>query len=158
MNDRLLNTIGRPSLTEEEKDVIVQKLEPYLKAGLSLRKACSEANIPKSTVYDLKEKDKYFSDKLAVFQQYLSVLVSNISYQIITRIHAKVDKGENLTKHELDYLKWFALNSKITQEEFGKRMEIEIPDPEERIRQINKLLDERVGKRVLNDPPVTNQN
>ena len=54
MSDNLLqNKIGRPSITEGEKDMIVRKLEPYLKSGLSIRKACQLTQIPKSTIYDL---------------------------------------------------------------------------------------------------------
>lgn len=51
---------GKKPLVDEEVDLIFRKLEPYLKKGLSLHKACLEAQIPKSTAYDLyQEYDEF---------------------------------------------------------------------------------------------------
>ncbi len=152
------NMIGRPPLTPEQKNEIVQKLEPYLKSGMTLRKACYEANIPKSTVYDLKEKDIEFSDKIERFQQHISILVSNTTYLLVVKIHSKVEKGEELTKQEYGFIKWFALNSKCTKEEFGNRMEVEVIDPEKQLREVKKIIESYVGPRILPDPPTISTN
>ena len=41
----------------DKTDEIFRKVEPFLKCGLSLHKACLQAQIPKSTVYDLYKKN-----------------------------------------------------------------------------------------------------
>ena len=68
---------------------------------------------------------------------------------MITRIHAKVTNKDPfeqcLIKQELDFLKWFAVNSRSTREEFGNYVEIETEDPQESLKQINQLLDEKFG-------------
>ena len=64
---------GRPAITDKTKDRIVQKLEPYLKAGLSVKKACIQAQIPKSTVYELMQRDTDFADQIKRYEQYLSI-------------------------------------------------------------------------------------
>lgn len=51
--------VGKKPLVDEEVDLIFRKLEPYLKKGLSLHKACLEAQIPKSTAYDLYQSCVY---------------------------------------------------------------------------------------------------
>lgn len=43
---------GKPSINQNKIEEIFRKLEPYLRCGISIHRACQEANIPKSTVYD----------------------------------------------------------------------------------------------------------
>lgn len=133
---------GRPPLSEEEKENIVRKLEPHLKAGLSHRKACQQAQIPKSTFYDLYEEDPEFADKIDTSQSYLSVLTSNIFYVLVSKIATKIKDGERLRREDLDFLKWFATNSKTTKDEFGERQELEVIDPQKEIHRIMKLIEE----------------
>ncbi|KKS11244.1 MAG: hypothetical protein UU67_C0079G0006 [Candidatus Daviesbacteria bacterium GW2011_GWB1_41_5] len=133
---------GRPPISEEEKENIVRKLEPHLKAGLSPRKACQQAQIPKSTFYDLYEEDPEFADKIDTIRSYLAVLTSNIFYVLISKIAAKIKDGGSLRREDLDFLKWFATNSKTTKEEFGERQELEVVDPHKEIRRIMKIIEE----------------
>lgn len=135
-----VHKIGRPALTKEEKESFVQKLEPYLKVGLSIRKACNEAGIPKSTVYDLLEKDREFSDKITTFQQHLSVLLSSISYKALIRINQKLERNDDFTNNDIHYLQWFAVHSKATKEEFGEQTELSIIDPEKEFQRIMQAI------------------
>jgi len=151
---------GRPELTEEEKNEIVQKLEPYLKAGLSLRKACLEAQVPKSTVYEHIKKDAKFADKIERNRHYLSILVSNTTVRQLLdivdkqqKLQDKKAKGEKigtidrLNKIELEFLKWFATNSNITREEFSERKDIGLVDPEVEIQKMAQLASELAGEK-----------
>ena len=51
-------SLGRPTLSNKQKDLIFHKVEPYLKAGLSLHKACLQAQLPPSTIYDHYSENK----------------------------------------------------------------------------------------------------
>lgn len=134
--------LGRPPLTEEQKNEIVRKLEPYLKAGLSIKKACAEANIPKSTVYDYMESDEAFSDHIRHIEYSLSITLSMTFLKQLEAIKAKQENSTPLNKEDLDFLKWFALNSNLTKEEYGRRETINSFDPEIEIQKIKRLIEE----------------
>lgn len=52
---------GKPSLSQKKIEDIFRKLEPYLRCGVSVHRACQEAKIPKSTVYDLIRENSEFA-------------------------------------------------------------------------------------------------
>lgn len=141
MTDNFLpNPVGKPQISVDAKENIVRKLEPYLKSGLSIRKACDEAKIPKSTVYDFIKEDKEFADKISTLQNYLSILISNIVYVHLVAIKNKQQNNEKISKEDLDFVKWFAVNSKLTKDEFGERKQFEILDPEKELERIRKMI------------------
>lgn len=138
---------GRPALTDEEKDLIFRKLEPYLKSGLSLNKACLNAQIPKSTVYEQIKKDTIFADKIETAKQFFSIAVSNVVTENLRKIlqtqeTIKGDINKRLPKDDLEFIKWLALNSKNTKEEFGSRADVYVFDPQAEIQKINDAIDE----------------
>lgn len=123
---------GRPATTQEEKDVIFHKLEPYLKTGLSLYKACLAAEIPKSRVYELINEDQQFAEKIDASKNYLAILTSSMFHNMVVSIGQKIKESgdvSKLDKEELKLLKWYVTKSKTTKEEFGDRVDIsEKPD------------------------------
>lgn len=134
-------SIGRPPLLDNQKDIIVQKLEPYLKAGLSVRKACREAEVPKSTVYDLIKKDEEFADKIRRYQQFVSVLLSNTLLRQLMVIAKRQNDSLELSSGDLRFLQWFATHSSQTREEFGDRRDVGLYDPEMEIKRLANLID-----------------
>src|SRR3989344_8074611 len=134
--------MARPQITDQEKDVILHKIEPYLKAGLSVRKALSQTQVPSSTFYKLMETDKGFMEQIHSFQQFLSVLLSTAFSVEMYRIANKQHNGQSLSKDDVELLKWFELNSNLTKDEFGRRIELQSYDPEIEIRRIAKLIDD----------------
>jgi hypothetical protein len=52
---------GRPPVNIEE---YFAKIQPYLQLGLSVNKACTQADIPHRTVYDYMEKDEDFRRRI----------------------------------------------------------------------------------------------
>jgi hypothetical protein len=144
MNDLPSKPEGRPPV---DKEAIFQKLKPYLQTGLSVNKACLEAQIPKSTVYDLIQNDDEFSEKISRAQQYLAIIYSNA---IVTRLHGiikKQNEGKILDVSDNIFLQWFGTRSRITREEFGERQDISLFDPETEIQRVKKLIEEASAKR-----------
>lgn len=139
------SNMGRPNVTEEQKKEMVQKVEPYLKSGLSVRKALKEAGIPRSTFYAIMDRDDDFKDQIERFTQFISIILNNALVKQLQDITHKQANGNALTKEELDFLKWFATNSNSTKEEFGERKEIGIVDPEAEFQRSKTLMQELSG-------------
>lgn len=113
--------IGKPVISEIETNMIFRKLEPYLKTGVSLNKACLMANVPKSTVYDLYKENFQFAEKIDTSKNYLSIVTSNIFYTEIERIKNLQSDNKVIDKNDLHFIQWFTLNHKSGSEEFGKQ-------------------------------------
>src|SRR3989338_5689058 len=120
--------LGRPTLSSDEIDAIFRKLEPYLRSGLSVNKACLQAQIPKSTVYDLYTENSQFAEKVEAAKNYSSVLINNILIKELSRIAVKQKEDRKLTQQDIKLVQWLAVNSKSTQEEFGRQIEINQKD------------------------------
>ena len=108
---------------DEETDIIFRKVEPFLKCGLSLHKACLQAQIPKSTAYDLYKKNKAFSERIDTSRNYYSVLVTNIVTKELERISSKQDRGKKLQPLEVRLIQWIATNSRALKGEYGDEPE-----------------------------------
>lgn len=109
--------IGRPALKSKEIDSLFRKLEPYLKAGLSIHKACLKAQIPKSTIYDLKVQNQEFAEKIEIAQNHQSILVAEIVSNELEFIKTKQSGGSGLTRDQIKFIQWVATNSRTTKEE-----------------------------------------
>ncbi len=148
---------GRPKTTDEQKEAMLSKLEPYLKSGLTLRKALLEAGIPTATFYRIKKSDPSFDSKIARFQQYLSILLNS---SIIKHLHQLVRKQagyqetdgtivppRTLNGNDLAFLEWFALNSNLTKEEFGNRSATIAFDPEAELQKMKEMINSELNKK-----------
>lgn len=136
----MYNWVMAKVFTQAEKDEIVHKLEPYLKIGLSVRKACLEAKIPKSHVYDLMNEEEDFMDRIVTCQNYMSVLVSDILMADVLRISADVKNNKRLLKEDAERVHWVALNSNLLKEEFSERKNVEVIDPQAELKKIMALV------------------
>ncbi len=154
------NKGGRPHLTEaqraERKEYLLQKLEPYLKSGLSVNKALRETKIHNSEFYKFMAVDEFFRDEVGRFRQYIAVLVNQA---IVTELFAIVEKQNGneakniepqpLSKEDIDFLCWFALHSNLCKEEWGRRENISLYDPEAEIQRVKRILEEQTTKEIL---------
>lgn len=129
---------GRKPLVDEEVDLIFRKLEPYLKKGLSLHKACLEAQIPKSTAYDLYQEYDEFAERIDACKNYHSLLIGDVFTKELERIAKKQTKGEGLSTSEIKFVQWVALNGRATKEEYGRK-DIPVMPAEEREKENLKL-------------------
>lgn len=124
--DPTLTSVGRPRITKEQIDEIFHKLEPYLRTGLSLYKACLEAQIPTSTAYDLYSENKWFAERIDTSRNYCAVLVNDIITKELERIKTKAGILP-LESSELKLIQMVALHSSTTtRDEFEDRSEEEI--------------------------------
>lgn len=144
---------GRPPLTPEERALKIQemsqKLEPYLKSGLSVRKALAEVKISKTDFYRMMDSEEGFRDTINRFRQFISVLLNNAIVHELMVIVKKQNRNEPLSKEDRQFLFWFALNSNGTKEEYGRRENISLYDPEAEIQKIKAILEESTTKEIL---------
>ncbi len=147
---------GRPELSQQEKNEMLQKIEPYLKCGLSVRKALLEVKIPNSTFYRLMEEDGYFREQIGRFRQFTAVLINNALVRELQFIIEKQNGSEirkirpqPLNKDDRAFLQWFALNCNQAKEEFGRRERIDMFDPEAEIQKVKRIIEESTTKEIV---------
>lgn len=151
MQDIKKNLGGRPFLTNDQKkqrkEYLLIKLEPYLKSGLSINKALREAKVFNSEFYKYLSEDRLFGEKIALFKQYIPVLVNQIIvtelFTIIEKQNGNKAKGikpQALSYPDIKFLWWFAINANVCQEEWGKRENISLYDPQIELQKINNLI------------------
>jgi hypothetical protein len=146
------NKGGRPPISEDDKRLMLSKLEPYLKTGLSVRKSLLEAKIPVSNFYKVMNEDDWFRQQIEAYRQFTSVLLNNAIVgelqSIIKRQNGYTDesgkyhKPEKLNKEDKDFLWKFALTSNLTKGEFGERKDLKIYDPEAEIQKVKGIIAE----------------
>lgn len=154
------NKGGRPPMTPEEKaekiKAMSQQLEPYLKSGLSIRKALAEVKISKTDFYRMMGEDEGFRDTINRFLNFTSVLLNNALVRELQFIVEKQNGSERkgirpqpLAKEDLQFLMWFALNSNLTKEEFGRRERIDMFDPEAEIQRVKRIIEESTTREII---------
>jgi len=151
------NKGGRPYLTEEQKaqrkEDLLQKLEPYLKSGLSVNKALCEAKVFNSEFYKYMAEDRLFGEKIAKYRQYMSVLANQAIVTELFRIIEKQNgniakniKPQPLSAQDKDFLWWFALNANVCREEWGRKVKLLQYDFEAELQKIKGMIDEELTK------------
>lgn len=69
---------GRQRTTAQKRE-LYEKIEPFLKEGLSLRKACEVANVPYTSMRDIMESDLLLRTKMTIAQhEMLSMAWKNV--------------------------------------------------------------------------------
>ena len=126
------NKGGRPVLTEEQKtlrkEYLLNKIQPYLMSGLSVNKALHEAKILNSEFYKYMKEDKLFGEKVVRFRQYIAVLttqaVATELFHIVQKQHSELSKNtspQSLSRDDMRFLFWYALNANVCIEEWGRK-------------------------------------
>lgn len=111
---------GKKPLSLTAQQALVHKIEPYLKAGLSIRNACLESGVPRSTLYKLMDEDEEIMDQIRRFQNYLNILTVSAVAKHLFGIGVRQQQGSTLDVEDIKFLQWFATHSKSCKEEFGK--------------------------------------
>ena len=86
--------MGRPQISISAKDLLFRKLEPYLNAGFSLRKACREAKANRAWVYTLIQRDDTFADQITRAKQYLEVYFITFIAHLVSGYSFRMLRGE----------------------------------------------------------------
>ena len=143
---------GRPRASKEEKEEYLRKLKPYLNSGLSVYKACLNAEIPQSTIYDLIREDEKFSDEINRMKTYASVLISNVTMRRVAEITKELQDARNekrkpnISDDDWNFIKWYSTNHKGCKEEFGRTSDLNINDPQAELQRIFGLLEKNTKK------------
>lgn len=138
---------GNQPLSKSQSVTMVSTIEPYLKAGLSIREACRRSRIPRGTLYKIMDRYPDLRDQILAYKDYLSVITSVTLAKHLHKIHQKSLMGIDLTKRELHFLMWFATNSRACAEEFGKPTKgksISV-DPYDEMRKLNEKIEQIKG-------------
>jgi hypothetical protein len=114
-----------------------------------------EAKIANSELYKYLQKDEFFGEKIELFKQYLSVLVNSVIVRqlqiIVEKQNGDETKGikpQSLSKLDIKFLQWFATNSNLMQEEYGRREKVSVYDPEVEIHKLMRIIEESSIKDV----------
>lgn len=144
------NKGGRPRLTEEQKtrrkEYLSEKLAPYLMSGLSVNKALREAKVFNSEFYKYMAEDRLFREKVAKTRQFIGVLANQAIVHELFAIVKKQNRNELLSKDDREFLWWYALNSNLCREEWGRHTSVSSCDfdPEIEIQKVKKLINKSV--------------
>ena len=120
--------------TDEEKHELFSSLEDYLKMGFSLKKACSYADLPYSTIRDIVSSHQPLRAKTTALQNTVNVIaraniIKTIENGDIKNSKWWLDKFDDLEPQEspefggareglLTYLEYKAENKEERKEEF----------------------------------------
>ncbi|MCL5784546.1 MAG: hypothetical protein M1142_04310 [Patescibacteria group bacterium] len=119
-----MGKVGKPPISQKKIELIFRKLEPYLRCGISIHRACQEAKITKSTVYDLLEENSEFAEIVEACKKSFTVLINDIILMEVKRIADK--KGnKHLTAEDRKFIQWVAVNNKNMHEFYGNNQIIE---------------------------------
>jgi hypothetical protein len=132
-----------PILSRKQKEGLVHTLEPYLKSGLSIRNACLQSGIPRSTLYKIIGEDEYLRNRVDQYRQYISVVTMNILSRKLFFIAKKQQAGVELDSDDLRFVQWLAVHSGHCREEFGKEARNKPTfDPQAELLRINQLIED----------------
>lgn len=151
-----INKGGRPKkYNDTERQIMLTKLEPYLKSGLSVRKALSETKIQSGTFYRIMAEDERFREQIALFRQFVGVLLNNALVRELMTIIDKQNgnetrnvKSQPLTSDDRAFLQWFSLKSNLTKDEWGDRERIDLFDPEAEIQKVKAIIEDYTTRNI----------
>lgn len=118
------NRVGRPVLTFEERELkkqqLLQKIEPYLKTGLSVNKALREAKIHNSEFYKYMEEDEGLRDKIAQFRNFTTVILNNTLLKELLEIVEKQKTTQILEEEDRKFLWRLIKSNSNCKQEWGR--------------------------------------
>lgn len=143
--------VGNQPLSYNQQESLVSRLEPYLKSGMSIRKACLASGVSRATLYRLMEESEEVRDQILRFQDFISILTSRTIVSQLFTIHTKQVSGHKLDWSDLKFLMWFATNSRHCRDEFGNISRNKPSfDPQAEIRKLVDLIDNACGATQVN--------
>lgn len=111
----------------KEMQQMVSLLEPYLKNGVSIRKASIEAKINRASLYRYAHANKEFWEQITAYRNYTAIYVNNTLVSELIKI-CKKQQGDSknnlppcmLKSDEIRLIQWFVVNTNFCKEEYGK--------------------------------------
>jgi hypothetical protein len=140
--------IGSRTVSNEEMATLT---EPYIKAGLSIRKSCALSGVERETFMRRMKEDDLFVAKILSFKAYKSVLMGNITMAKLMDLSKQVARAQKhelslrsvITKNDQHFLQILMRYDKSLREEWGDKL--------------TDLSDEEMEKKVQFDKPMTEE-
>ena len=131
---------GRPPHSDEQYQIWLNEMAPFLQLGNSLYYAMEKANLirNKDSIYRKCRLNDWFCEKIHAFQSYPGEVVNTIFSRIVFIADEKIKRGEPISKEEWRALRFFAEKHRSSQPFFVQRYEVAQVEPDK----IGKLLDE----------------
>lgn len=136
-----MDTIGRPSYSDEQYQSWLDELAPFLKLGNSLSYSIEKAGLAKhrTSLYEKYNLGDWFSDKVDAFMRMPGEIVNSIFTRMIITIDEKVKQEQPLTAEDYKNLRFFAEKHRTCHPFFTNRTEMDVKDSKE---SISRVLDQ----------------
>jgi len=133
------NITGRPSYTDNQFELWLEDLKPWLKAGNTISYAIDKAGLDmhRTTLYEKYRLNDWFSDKINRFRALPGELVNEFFYKEVLRVYEKQKIGQVFTKEDYDVMKHFSEKHRTSHPFFIQRYEIAQVEPDK----IGQILD-----------------
>lgn len=140
------NDIGRPSISDEQYQLWLNELKPYLELSSSLYGACIKAGLEShyDSILRKSKLNDWFCQKVDAYKASFGESINEGLARETLRIVEKTRKGELLTRPEIDVLKHMSEKHRAAQPFFVSRQEVTntIVEPN----RISELLDDLEAK------------
>lgn len=140
------NDTGRPSISDEQYQLWLSELKPYLELSSSLYGACIKAGLESHyrSIARKYEQNDWFCQKVDAYKASFGESINEGLARETLRIVEKTRKGELLTRPEIDVLKHMSEKHRAAQPFFVSRQEVTstIVEPNK----ISDLLDDLEAK------------
>jgi len=110
------------AFTQEQRDVIIQSLQPYLEMGLSRNRACDLIGLPAQTLSNWVKEDEALGIKLQGWENAMNVLAT-------ANIKSALEKEAETEDTRKETSKWWA--ERRMKEDFSLRQEMTGADGKE---------------------------
>jgi len=120
------NLGGRPQTPEEQYEVWLEELRPFLVKGMKLYSACVNVGLEDkyySCIYQKYRLRDWFSKKIHEYWNLFGDTINDFFANEVFRISDKQCRRERLTKEDLDIMKFMASNHRTAQPFFTRRVE-----------------------------------
>lgn len=102
------------AFTKEERERIIQSLQPYIEAGLSRNKACEAIGLPPQTLSNWVQQDESLGIKLKGWENAMSILA-------LQNVYSALLKEAEMDDNKKDTSKWYL--ERREKEMFSTRQE-----------------------------------
>lgn len=121
-----MSDTGRPEHTEEQYQIWLDEMRPFLEMGCTLNRAVEKTGLTKhrTALYEKYKLNDWFSDKIDIMRSIPGELANEVFARMVFRINDKVKREENITRDDIDILKHFTQYHRSSQPFFVSRHEV----------------------------------
>lgn len=116
---------GRPTLTDEQFNIWLESMRPYLAKGCSLYYAIQQSALVswKTQIYLKYKENDWFKEKIDEIRSTVGDTINNFHISEVLRIAEKAKQDQKLTKEDYDEMQFVAKYHRLAQPYFSSRTE-----------------------------------